>query len=205
MPLHKESKCKRCRALNLKLFLKGEKCYADNCSLEKRKPQRFLRRRRLSQYGQQLKEKQKVKWKYGMLEGQFERWYRMAERSSNITGEELLRLLERRLDNVVYRLGFSFSRSQARQLVNHGHFLVNGRAVDIPSYLIKEGDVVEIKKKSKKLPLMKEILKVSQKKAFPGWLEIDKKSLKGMVKRFPLSEELDQEVDLPLVVGYYSR
>ncbi|MFQ6066456.1 MAG: 30S ribosomal protein S4, partial [bacterium] len=133
------------------------------------------------------------------------RWYRMAEKSSNITGEELLRLLERRFDNVVYRLGLSFSRSQARQLVNHGHFLVNGQAVNIPSYLIKEGDVIEVKDKSKKLPLMKQILKVAQEKTLPGWLEIDKKSLKGMVRRFPLAEELDQEVDLPLIVEYYSR
>ncbi|MFQ5835908.1 MAG: 30S ribosomal protein S4 [bacterium] len=205
MARDRESKCKRCRTLNVKLFLKGERCYTDECGLEKRKPARFRGRRRLSRYGQQLKEKQKVKWKYGMLEGQFKRWYRMAEKSSNITGEELLRLLERRLDNVVYRLGFSFSRSQARQLVNHGHFLVNGRAVNIPSYLIKEGDVVEVKDKSKKLPLMKQILKVSQKKTLTGWLERDKKSLKGMVKRFPLPEELDQEIDLPLIVEYYSR
>lgn len=205
MARDRESKCKRCRAVNVKLFLKGEKCGTDKCSLEKRKPARFTRRRRPSRYGQQLKEKQKVKWKYGMLEGQFKRWYRMAEKSSHITGEEFLRLLERRLDNVVYRLGFGFSRSQARQLVNHGHLLVNGRAVNIPSYLIKEGDVIEIKDRSKKLPLMKETLKVSQKKVLPAWLEIDKKSLKGMVRRFPLPEELDQEVDLPLVVGYYSR
>lgn len=205
MPPNRESKCKRCRALNVKLFLKGERCYTDKCSLEKRKSQGFSRRRRSSQYCQQLKEKQKVKRKYGMLEGQFKRWYRMAKKSSNITGEELLRLLERRLDNVVYQLGFSFSRSQARQLVNHGHFLVNGRAVNIPSYLVKEGDVVEVKDKSKKLPLMKQILKASQEKTLPAWLEIDKKSLKGMVRRFPLLEELDQEVDLPLIVEYYSR
>lgn len=205
MPPNRESKCKKCRALNVKLFFKGERCYTDKCSLEKRKSQGFLGRRRRSQYGQQLKEKQKLKWKYGMLEGQFKRWYRMAEKSSNITGEELLRLLERRFDNVVYRLGLSFSRSQARQLVNHGHFLVNGQAVNIPSYLIKEGDVIEVKDKSKKLPLMKQILKVAQEKTLPGWLEIDKKSLKGMVRRFPLPEELDQEVDLPLIVEYYSR
>ncbi len=205
MPSNRENKCKRCRALNVKLFLKGERCYTDKCSLEKRKSQRFLGKRRLSQYGQQLKEKQKVKLKYGMLEGQFERWYRMAEKSPNITGEELLRFLERRLDNVVCRLGFSFSRPQARQLVNHGHFLVNGRVVSIPSYLVKEGDVIEVKDKSRKLSLMKQILKVSQKKALPGWLEIDKKSLKGMVKRLPLPEELDQEIDLPLIIEYYSR
>ncbi len=205
MPSNRESKCKRCRALNVKLFLKGERCYGDECSLEKRKSRGFIGRRRLSQYGQQLREKQKLKWKYRMLEGQFRRWYLMAEKSSNITGEELLRLLERRLDNVVYRLGFSFSRSQARQLVNHGHFLINGRAVNISSYLTKEGDVVEIKGKSKKLPFMKQILKDSQKKTPPGWLEVDKKSSKGMVKRVPLPEELDQEIDLPLIVEYYSR
>ncbi len=140
------------------------------------------------------------------MESQFHKYYQMAEKSSNLTGEELLRLLERRLDNVVYRLGFSLSRPQARQLVNHGHFLINSRRVDISSYLVKEGDIVEVKKKSKKLPLIKEDLGASQKKkTFPEWLDIDKKTMRGTVRRFPLAEELDQEIDLSLIVGYYTR
>ena len=206
MARDRESKCKRCRKLNIKLFLKGERCYTDKCGLQKKKSERFRGRRRPSQYGLQLREKQKVRWQYGVMESQFQKYYQMAEKSPNLTGEELLRLLERRLDNVVYRLGFSFSRPQARQLVNHGHFLINGRRVDISSCLVKEGDIVEVKKKSKKLPLIKENLGVSQKKkTFPEWLDIDKKTMRGTVRRFPLAEELDQEIDLSLIVGYYTR
>ena len=206
MARDRESKCKRCRKLNIKLFLKGERGFTDKCGLEKRKSERFRRRRRPSQYGLQLREKQKVRWQYGVMESQFQKYYQMAEKSLNLTGEELLRLLERRLDNVVYRLGFSLSRPQARQLVNHGHFLINDRGVDVPSCLVKEGDVVGVKKKSKKLLLIKQILEASQKKkAFPEWLDLDKKSMEGTVRRFPLAEELDQEIDLSLIVGYYSR
>ena len=200
-----ESKCKKCRKLNVKLFLKGERCYSDKCSLEKKKPERFVRGRRASQYGLQLRGKQRVRWEYGIMENQFRRYYRLAEKSPNITGEEFLRFLERRLDNVVYRLGFSFSRAQARQLVNHGHFLVNSRVVDIASYLLKEGEVIEFSKKSKKSALVKQILETSREKTIPEWLEIDKRAMKGMVKRFPLKEELNQEIDLNLIVEYYSR
>ncbi|MEA1964905.1 MAG: 30S ribosomal protein S4 [Candidatus Aerophobetes bacterium] len=200
-----ENKCKRCRQLNTKLFLKGERCYTSKCALEKRKARKIVRRDRFSQYKQQLEEKQKLKWMYGLLEGQFKRHYRMAEKSPNITGEELLRILERRLDNVVYRLGFAFSRPQARQLINHGHFLVNGHKVDIPSYLLKEGEVIEVRGKSRKLPLIKQAIDSSSKKALPEWLEMDKESLKGIVRRFPEREELDQRINLPLIVEYYSR
>jgi len=139
------------------------------------------------------------------MENQFRRYYHLAEKSSNITGEEFLRLLERRLDNVVYRLSFSFSRAQARQLVNHGHFLVNGKVVDIASYLMKEGDMIEFSKKSKKSALVKQISETSREKAIPEWLEIDKGTMKGIIKRFPLKEELNQEIDLNLIVEYYSR
>ncbi|TES87212.1 MAG: 30S ribosomal protein S4 [Candidatus Aminicenantes bacterium] len=200
-----ESKCKKCRRLKVKLFLKGERCYSDKCSLEKKKSERFVRRRRTSQYGLQLRGKQRVRWEYGIMENQFRRYYHLAEKSPNITGEEFLRLLERRLDNVVYRLSFSFSRAQGRQLVNHGHFLVNGRVVDIASYLMKEGDVIEFSKKSKKSPLVKQILESSREKVIPEWLEIDKEAMKGTIKRFPLKEELNQEIDLNLIVEYYSR
>ena len=205
MARDRESRCKKCRRLNVKLFLKGERCYSDKCSLEKRKSEYFVPRKRSSQYGLQLREKQRVRWEYGIMESQFRRYYRTAERSPYITGEEFLRLLERRLDNVVYRLGFSFSRAQARQLVNHGHFLVNERAVNIPSFLVKEGDVVEFKKKSRKSPLVKQILEVSQKRAVPEWLEVDRRAMKGIVKRFPSKEELNQEIDVSLIVEYYSR
>jgi len=201
----RESRCKKCRRLNVKLFLKGERCYSNKCSLERKKPGYFTSRRRSSQYGLQLREKQRVRWEYGIMENQFRRYYRVAERSPYITGEEFLRLLERRLDNVIYRLGFSFSRSQARQLINHGHFLINNRTVDIPSFLLKEGDVIEFKKKSKKSPLVKQILEASQKRAIPEWLEVDKRSMRGIVKRFPSKEELNQEIDVSLIVEYYSR
>lgn len=205
MARDRESRCKKCRRLNVKLFLKGERCYLDKCSLERRKSGYFTSRKRSSQYGLQLREKQRVRWEYGIMETQFRKYYRMAERSPYITGEEFLRLLERRLDNVIYRLGFSFSRYQARQLVNHGHFLVNNRAVDIPSFLLKEGDVIEFKKKSRRSPLVKQILEVSQKRTIPEWLEVDRRSMKGIVKRFPSKEELNQEIDVSLIVEYYSR
>lgn len=205
MARKRENRCKKCRRLSTKLFLKGEKCYTDKCALERKKSRVFTRRRRLSQYARQLREKQKVRWMYGVRENQFKKSYRIAEKSSGSTGEEFLRILERRLDNVVYRLGFSVSRSQARQLVNHAHFLVNGRRVNVPSYLLREKDVVEVEKKSKKLPMMKQILKSSEGRTVPEWLEIDKKSLKGIVTRVPQREELNQEIDLALIVEYYSR
>jgi len=142
---------------------------------------------------------------YGLSEKQFERTYQKAERSSKVTGEEFLCLLERRLDNVVYRLGFSSSRAQARQLVAHGHFLVNSRKVDIPSYLVKEEDLIEPRAKSKKLVLIKQNLSTNEKRSLLEWLELDKTSLKGKVKRLPQAEELDQEVNISLIVEFYSR
>jgi len=199
-----ENRCKRCCRLKTKLFLKGERCYTSKCPLEKRKKGRIVRGRP-SQYKQQLEEKQKLKWMYGLLERQFKRHYWIAEKSPNITGEELLRILERRLDNVIYRLGFASSHLQARQLINHGHFLVNGHKLDVSSYLLKEGDVIEVRKKSKKLSLIKQALNFSQKRALPEWLEVDRESLKGVVRRFPEREELDQTINLPLIVEYYSR
>lgn len=206
MGYNREDSCKKCRRLNTKLFLKGEKCYTEKCGLEKKKKSAEIsRRRRLSRYGQQLREKQKTRWIYRISENQFRRYYQMAKRSSNITGEELLRLLERRLDNVIYRLGFSLSRAQARQLISHCHFLVNGKKVNISSYLVKEKDIIEVKKKSKKLLLIKQILQASEKKVLPEWLELNKESLKGVVKRLPRDEELNQEIAVPLIVEYYSR
>lgn len=201
----RENRCKKCRKLNTKLFLKGERCYTDKCALEGKKSGVFVRRRRLSPYGRQLREKQKIRYMYGVRENLFRKYYRMAAKSSTPTPEEFLRLLERRLDNVVYKLGFSLSRSQARQLVNHAHFLVNGRRASIPSHLLKENDVVEMKKKSKKLPFVKQILSTSEGRPVPEWLEVDKKSFKGLVKKLPQREDLIQEIDLALIVEYYSR
>lgn len=205
------SKCKKCQRAGVKLFLRGERCFSNKCKLEKKRPLGRMRRtgrgrsRRLSEYGQQLKEKQKLRWMYGLSEKQFERTYQKAERSSKVTGEEFLCLLERRLDNVVYRLGFSSSRAQARQLVAHGHFLVNSRKVDIPSYLVKEEDLIELRAKSKKLVLIRQNLSTNEKRSLLEWLELDKTSFKGKVKRLPRAEELDQEVNLSLIVEFYSR
>ena len=194
------SKCKLCYQLNTKLFLKGERCYTEKCSLERKKTQRrtFSRRGKSSTYGQQLKEKQKLRCIYGLSEKELKKYYQIA-------GKDLFQLLERRLDRVVYLLSFSLSLPQARQLVVHGHFLINGQKVNIPSYLIKEGDKIEVKKESKKLSMMKQILEISEKRVIPEWLEVNKESLSGRVKRFPLSEEVSQDISLPLIIGYYSR
>ncbi|MCD6257730.1 30S ribosomal protein S4 [Candidatus Aerophobetes bacterium] len=205
MGLSLESKCVRCRRLNTKLFLKGEKCFTKKCALERRKRGPVISERRMSQYARQLREKQKLRLKYGVTETQFERYYEKAERMSGLTGEELLRLLERRLDNVVWRMGFCSSRSQARQFITHGHFLVNGRKVKVPSYLVNPEDIVEPTEKAKKFELIKQNIKNSSNRAIPGWLEVDTKSLVGKVVRLPEKEELDQEVDVSLVVEYYSR
>jgi len=173
MGLKLESRCVCCRRFNTKLFLKGERCFSNKCALERRRRGPVIPDRRMSQYARQLREKQKLRFKYGIVETQFKRYYEKAEKMKGITGDELLRLLERRLDNVVWRLGFCSSRSQARQLVSHGHFLVRGQRVKTPSYLV--------------------------------WLEMDTKLLRGKVLRLPEKEELDQEVDVSLIVEYYSR
>ncbi len=199
------AKCKKCRRFGTKLFLKGDRCFTAKCSLERRKMTSRGRRRRLSQYAQQLREKQKLRWKYGVKEKQFKGYYQMAEKSLGIAGEEILRLLERRLDNVVWRLGFCVSRAQACQLVSHGHFLVNSQRVKTPSYLIKERDVIEPKMKDKKFDLIKQNIKLSEKRTIPAWLEIDRVSLKGKVLRLPDAEELDPEVEISLIIEYYSR
>ncbi len=204
MGLKLESKCVRCRRLNTKLFLKGERCLTNKCALERRRVP-VISERRMSQYARQLREKQKLRFKYGVTETQFRRYYERAEKMKGITGEELLRLLERRLDNVIFRLGFCASRAQARQLVVHGHFMVNDRKVKSPSYLVKEGDVIELNKRSRKLEVIKQNLQSSSGRAVPAWLERDDKLLKGKVLRFPEREELDQEVDVSLIVEYYSR
>jgi small subunit ribosomal protein S4 len=163
------------------------------------------RRVKVTNYGLQLREKQKMKRIYGVLERQFRKYFRMAERQKGITGEGLLRLLERRLDNVVYRLGFSSSRAEARQLVNHGHFLVNGRRVDIPSYLVRSGDQVQVSGKSHELLAIKAALEGAKKRGLPSWLELDSQAMQGVVRALPAREDIVIPVQEQLVVGLYSK
>jgi len=159
----------------------------------------------MSQYARQLREKQKLRLKYGIMETQFRHYYEKAEKTGGVTGEELLRILERRLDNVVWRLGWASSRRQARQLISHGHFTINGRKVKTPSYLVREGDVIEVKDKSKKMDLIKQNVQSSSRQVPPEWLDTDNESLKAIVRRLPEKDELDKEIDTSLIVEYYSR
>ncbi len=200
--------CKQCRREGEKLFLKGSKCYAGKCILEKRSYPPGKRERRpgkLSDYGLQFREKQKVRRIYGVLEKQFRIYFRMAERKKGITGENLLQILERRLDNIVFRLGFALSRCQARQLVGHGHFQVNGRKVDIPSYLIRAGDIICLGEKSRKLDKFKEIIELTSKREVSLWLKLDRDNLAGTVAKIPSREEMAVPVQEQLIVELCSR
>ena len=202
--------CRQCRREGLKLYLKGDKCYSDKCSYTKRSyaPGQHGQgqgRKKVSEYGLQLREKQKARRVYGILERQFRVYFDKAERQKGITGENLLVLLERRLDNVAYRLGFGASRTQARQLVRHGHFLVNGKKVDIPSYLIKPEDVIQVCEKSKESPLIKEIADGIGQKTVVAWLELSPQDLSGKVVRYPTREEIDIPIQEHLIVELYSR
>ncbi len=201
-------KCRLCRREGVKLFLKGEKCLTDKCPFERRPYPPGQRRERVGKktdYGVRLREKQKLKRIYGMTERQFRRFFEEADRRKGVTGDNFLVLLERRLDNVVYRLGFASSRSQARQLVAHGHVAVNGRKVDIPSYLIRPGDTIEIREKSKDIPFLKENVEIAVKRGIPSWLELDPDNLKGTVKSLPDPAEIQVPVNLQYVVEFYSR
>jgi len=208
MAKYTDASCKLCRREGQKLFLKGERCYSNKCAIDRRPyapGQHGSQRKKLSEYGLQLREKQKAKRFYGLLEKQFRRYFEMANRMSGITGENLLRLLESRLDNVVYRLGFGTTRAEARQLVNHGHFEVNGKKVNIPSYLVKVGDVIAVREKSRSLPRFKEILDVTGSKVVPKWLEVDQENLKGKVVALPSREDIDLNVQEHLIVELYSK
>lgn len=193
----------------MKLFLKGERCYSDKCAFERRAypPGRHGQRRRgkLSDYGRQLREKQKVKRMYGLLERQFRSYYERADKARGVTGSNLLVLLERRLDNLIYRLGFAVSRTQARQLVRHGHFTINGRKVNIPSYLIKAGDVIEVKEKSRKMNPVVEALETVDRRGVPQWLELDREGLKGTVMALPAREDITMPIQEQLIVELYSK
>lgn len=202
--------CRLCRAERTKLFLKGEKCLSDKCPMEKRHYPPGMhggkRQRKMSPYAMQLREKQKVKRFYGVLEAQFRKYFEEAERMKGKTGDNLLILLERRLDNVVYRLGFAYSRRHARQLVNHGHFQVNGRNVDIPSYLIREGDVISFKERSKNNENIKAMIEDLKTKAqTPNWLETDWENLQGRVIALPTREDVSLPVEEHLIVELYSK
>ena len=202
------SECRLCRAENLKLFLKGDRCYSDKCAIDRRPyvpGQHGKSRREFSEYGNQLREKQKVKRIYGVLERQFRNYFKRAERKKGITGENLLILLERRLDNTVYRLGLANSRNEARQLVRHSHFLVNGKKVNIPSYPIKPGDVIQLRDKSKNISGISEALESVARRGIPQWLELDKTNLRGTVKGLPSREDLTMPIEEQLIVELYSK
>lgn len=203
------SVCRICRRENLKLFLKGDRCYSDKCAFDRRgypPGQHGQRRgRKISDYGIQLREKQKVKRLYGLSEKQFRLFFKRAERQKGETGVNLLVLLERRLDNVVYRLGFTNSRIQGRHFVRHNHFLVNGKKTNIPSYLIKIGDRVEVREKSKKVQAISDSLEAVERRSVPQWLELEKGELKGQIKSFPVRDDLTMPMQEQLIVELYSK
>jgi len=210
MARYRGAVCKLCRRETVKLFLKGDRCYSDKCPIEKGaslpgKNVKKIRMRKLSTYGIRLREKQKLRKYYGLLEKQFKNLFEKAEKKKGITGENFLELLERRLDNIVYRFCITKSRAQARQLVLHSHVLVNGKKVNIPSYQIDINDVVEIKGKSGNIENIKEIKEGKTEVSIPSWLEFDAENLKGKIIKFPSKEELNLPVEEKLVVEYYSR
>jgi small subunit ribosomal protein S4 len=203
------SSCRLCRRENLKLFLKGDRCYGDKCAFERRPyaPGQHGQRRagKYSDYRVQLREKQKVKRIYGLLEKQFRGYYFRAERQKGITGTNLLILLESRLDNIVYRMGFSSSRNQARQMVTHNHFLVNGREVNVPSYQVKTGDVVEVKEKSRKTPQILEAMETVVRRGIPHWIQVEKGNFNGVLASLPNREELTMPIQEQLIIELYSK
>jgi small subunit ribosomal protein S4 len=202
--------CRLCRRNGEKLFLKGARCFTPKCAIDKRpkapgQTSSTRRRRRFSDRALQLREKQKARYTYGTLERQFKKTFRLAERQTGITGENLLVLLERRLDNVVYRLGFADSRSQARQLVRHGHILLNGRKTNIPSAMVKEGDTISWREGSQKTEYFKQLAQEIESKNVLNWLSLDRATLTGQVLSLPTPDEIDARFDGKAVIEYYSR
>lgn len=208
MARYTDSVCKLCRREKQKLFLKGQKCYTEKCPIESRNyapgQHGLSRRSKVSEYGIQLREKQKIKRMYGLLETQFRNYFEKAIKQKGITGENLIKILERRLDNVIFRLGFAASRSQARQLIKHRHFIVNDRMVDIPSYLVSQGDIVKVKDKSKKLDAIHNSLKRVKESSYP-WLTIDKATLTGTFLQVPERADVPLNANEQLVVELYSK
>ncbi|NTW17325.1 MAG: 30S ribosomal protein S4 [Syntrophaceae bacterium] len=208
MARYKESVCRLCRREGLKLFLKGDRCFSDKCAFERRSyapGDHGQMRRKYSDYGVQLREKQKLKRMYGLLERQFRGYFEKADRQKGITGTNLLLFLERRLDNMIFRMGFANSRNEARQLVRHDHFLVNGKPVNIPSYLVDVGSEILVREKSRKVGRILEAMEIVARRGIPQWLELDKDNFKGVVKSLPSREELVMPVQEQLVVELYSK
>lgn len=209
MARYRGSVCRHCRRENLKLFLKGDRCYSDKCAFDRRSyppGQHGERRgRKISDYGIQLREKQKVKRMYGLSEKQFHLFFDRADRQKGITGTNLLVLLERRLDNVVYRLGFANSRAQGRQYVRHNHVLVNGKKVNIPSFIVKINDAIEVREKSRKIQSIQDSLDAVVRRGIPQWLDLDKDSMKGSIKGYPVRDDLTMPMQEQLIVELYSK
>jgi small subunit ribosomal protein S4 len=211
MARYTDSVCKLCRREGMKLFLKGERCLGPKCAVERRqyppgahaKAETF--RQRTSDYGQQLREKQRARRFYGVMERQFRRYFGMARRTHGQTGVNLLIILERRLDNIVYRLGLADSRAQARQLVTHGHFDLNGRKTDIPSALVKVGDEIRVRESSRPSPYFQSVKEILEHRSVPEWLSLDVEAMSGRVVSFPTREQIDAPVTEQLIVEYYSR
>ena len=209
MARYVDAVCRLCRRENVKLFLKGDRCLSDKCAINKRNYAPGLhgqrRRTKLSEYGLQLREKQKVKRTYGLMESQFRSYFQKAARAQGVTGINLLVLLERRLDNVVYRMGFADSRAQARQLVRHGHMRVNGRKVDIPSFLIKQGDAIEPREKSRNMEIIRGNMEHLGQKQIPEWLHVDATAMRGVVQTLPSRDDITMPFQEQLIVELYSK
>lgn len=204
------SQCKLCRREGIKLYLKGDRCYTGKCAVDRRpyapgQHGQSRKMKKVSEYGMQLREKQRTRRFYGVLERQFRNYYETATRQQGATGENLLRLLERRLDNVVYRLGLGSSRVEARQLVCHGHFAVNGRRTDIPSFLVTVGDEITVRERSKESPRIKELMEHAAEKTLPAWLEYQAEEAKGRVVDLPARDQIDAPVQEHLIVELYSK
>lgn len=208
MARYTDARCRQCRRERMALYLKGDRCYTDKCAIQRRNyppGQHGQGRGKISDYGLQLREKQKVKRMYGVLEKQFRGYFERAERMRGVTGTNLLVLLERRLDNVVYRLGFANSRSQARQLVRHNHVLVDGLRVNLPSFLVKVGQSVQVTEKSRTSPLVRDALEAAARRGCPPWLELEKEAAKGKVSMFPTREDITMPIQEHLIVELYSK
>jgi len=200
--------CKMCRRENMKLFLKGERCFSDKCSFDRRPyppGQHGQRRSKVSEYARHLREKQKVRRIYGVLEKQFANYFVKADRAKGVTGESLVRLLERRIDNVVFRMGFATTRRGGRQLVRHNHVLLNGKRVNVPSYLVRAGDEVSIRDRSRKIASIQDALGGKERQGWDPWLEVDPKGFKGVFRQIPDVKDIQLTIEPQLIVEYYSR
>lgn len=208
MARYTESVCRICRREGQKLFLKGDRCYTGKCALTRRAyapGQHGQSRRKLSEYGTQLREKQKVRRTYGVLEGQFRHYFELANKKDGVTGENLLTILESRLDNVVYKLGLAVSRPEARQLVSHAHFTVNGKKVNIPSYMVKPGDVIAVREKSRSSAKFEAIMASTESRIVPKWLDMNRDTMEGRVVALAEREDIDLPIEEHLIVELYSK